>query len=455
MKSAKSSVRPLAGEPDAVGDADGECDTRAIGLRSGPILRDRLRRAGATIGGASSAEPPRAVSALHPGPYRRLAGLYFAYFAFVGAFSPYFPLYLQALGQAAWQIGFLFAVMQLARVVAPYFWGWLADRSGWRARLLQGTLAAALAAYCGLFGVDRFAGLLAVLVLFSFFSSATMPLVEAITLAALRDRLERYGGIRLWGSLGFIFAVLGAGWLLDRVQIESLRWLLLAPLAATLAFAIGLRDAPSAGPAPREAVAPLLRRPEVAVLLAANVLMNVAHGPLYAFYSIHLAAAGYDKAAIGVLWSLGVVAEVVVFLLAPRWMTRFSATDVLLASFALAVLRFAAIGWGVGSPSVLVAAQLLHAATFGSCHLASIALISRWFTGTRQVRGQALYASLAFGLGGFAGAAASGLAWEAWGAAWTFTAASAAAGVGLLILAGHATLLRNAAPSTPARARTF
>jgi len=395
------------------------------------------------------------VSAHHPVPYRRLAGLYFAYFAFVGTFSPYFPLYLQGLGQAAWQIGALFAVMQVARIAAPYLWGWLADRSGWRARLLSATLAAALAAYCGLFGVDAFAGLLVVLVGFSFFSSATMPLVEAITLAALRERLERYGAIRLWGSLGFIVAVLGAGWLLDRVPIESLRWMMLAPLAAALALALGLRDQPPAGPLPRAAIAPLLRRPEVVVLLAANVLMNFAHGPLYAFYSIHLADAGYDKAAIGALWSLGVIAEVVVFLLAPRWMSRFAAADVLLASFALAVIRFALIGWGVGFPAALVVAQILHAATFGSCHLASIALISRWFAGARQVRGQALYASLAFGFGGFAGAAASGLAWQAWGAAWTFTAASAAAAVGLLILATHAALLRNVAPSTAAQARTF
>ncbi len=404
---------------------------------------------------ALRAHLPPAVSDLHPVPYRRLAGLYFAYFAFVGTFSPYFPLYLQGLGQAAWQIGALFAVMQLARIAAPYLWGWLADRSGWRARLLRTTLAAALAAYCGLFGVDAFAGLLSVLVAFSFFSSATMPLVEAITLTALRERLERYGAIRLWGSLGFVVAVLGAGWLLDRVPIESLRWLMLAPLAAALALAFSLRDRPPAGPAPRASIAPLLRRPEVAVLLVANVLMNFAHGPLYAFYSIHLADAGYDKVAIGALWSLGVVAEVVLFLLAPRWMRRFAAADVLLASFALAVIRFALIGWGVGFPAALVVAQILHAATFGSCHLASIALISRWFTGARQVRGQALYASLAFGLGGFAGAAASGLAWQAWGAAWTFTAASAAAGVGLLILASHAALLRNFAPSTAAEARTF
>ena len=102
----------------------------------------------------------------------------------------------------------------------------------------------------------------------------------------------------------------------------------------------------------------------------------------------------------------------------------------------------------MGSPTLLVAAQLAHAATFGACHMASVALMNRWFAGARQVRGQALYMSIAFGVGGFLGTAASGIAWEAIGPAWTFTAASGAAGIGLLLLAARAKLLRHATRST-------
>ena len=386
--------------------------------------------------------------------YRRLAAIYFAYFAFIGAFSPYFALYLQSVGQAAWQIGLLLSLMQLMRTMAPFAWATLADRHGWRARLLQATLAAALAAYAGLFLTADFAGLFVVLAVFAFFSSATMPLVESITLTSLRGRIERYGGIRLWGSLGFIAAVLGAGWLLDRVAIANLLWMLVLPLLATLLCACSLRDAPRREQVQHEPIWPHAVRPEVVVVLTANVLMNAAHGPLYAFYSIYLAEAGYSKAAIGVLWSLGVVAEIAVFLAAPRWMTRFAAHDVLAASVALAVVRFALIGWGVASPTLLVIAQLMHAATFGACHMASLALVNRWFTGPRQVRGQALYLSLAFGAGGFLGAAASGALWEAVGPVWTFTAASGVAAAGLLLLVGSVKLLRRAAKSSADAAST-
>jgi PPP family 3-phenylpropionic acid transporter len=386
--------------------------------------------------------------------YRRLAAIYFAYFAFIGAFSPYFALYLQSVGQAAWQIGLLLSLMQLMRTMAPFAWATLADRHGWRARLLQATLAAALAAYAGLFVATGFAGLFVVLAVFAFFSSATMPLVESITLTSLRDRIERYGGIRLWGSVGFIAAVLGAGWLLDQVAIANLLWMLVLPLVATLLFACFLRDAPRREPMQREPIWPQAVRPEVVVVLAANVLMNVAHGPFYAFYSIYLAEAGYSKAAIGVLWSLGVIAEIAVFLTAPRWMTRFAAHDILAASVALAVVRFALIGWGVASPALLVIAQLMHAATFGACHMASLALVNQWFTGGRQVRGQALYLSLSFGAGGFLGAAASGALWDAIGPVWTFTAASGVAALGLLVLVRSAKLLRRASKSTADAAGT-
>jgi PPP family 3-phenylpropionic acid transporter len=152
---------------------------------------------------------------------------------------------------------------------------------------------------------------------------------------------------------------------------------------------------------------------------------------------------------------VGVLAEIVVFLTAPKWMNRVAASDVLIASFALAVVRFATIGLGVGSPLALVVAQVLHAATFGACHLASVTLVNQWFTGARQVRGQALYLSLAFGLGGFIGAALSGVAWETIGAAWTYTGASAAAAAGLLLLLGHAKLLREVSASTPVPVRTL
>jgi PPP family 3-phenylpropionic acid transporter len=119
------------------------------------------------------------------------------------------------------------------------------------------------------------------------------------------------------------------------------------------------------------------------------------------------------------------------------------------------VLRFALVGWAARSVPAVVVAQVLHAATFGSYHLAALGVVNAWFGGARQVRGQALYLSLSFGAGGFLGGVASGALWEGVGPAWTFTAASAAAAAGMAVLFTQRALLPGANPSTPRGSETL
>lgn len=367
-------------------------------------------------------------------PAFRLGAFYFAYFAFVGGFAPYFSLYLQTLGMSAIEIGTLLSLMQLMRIFAPNLWAGAADRSGARAGLLRVALGAGALAWCGVFFAHSFWGLFVVLALLAFFNSAAFPLAEALTFGHLRDDLGRYGQLRVWGSVGFIVAVLGVGAILDAHPVRVLTGILLAPLVASLVCALGLRDSEvELRHGSHQSVWPTLRKPQVAALFGACFFMSVAHGPLYTFYSIYLADAGYEKSMIGVLWSLGVIAEIFVFVLMPRLLARFSSASILVASFVCAVVRFVAIGWGVQSLAVLVFAQVLHAASFGSYHAAALGLVNEWFHGGQRARGQAMYVSLSFGAGGMVGGMASGLAWETLGPAWTFTAASVCAALGLVL----------------------
>lgn len=377
---------------------------------------------------------------MHRAPVVRLSAFYFAYFAYVGALGPYISLYLESIGMSAARIGLLLASMQAMRIAAPNLWAALSDRLGRRAALVRLALALALIAWAGVIASTEYGVLLAVLAAFGFFTSAAMPLTESLTFAHLRDDFGRYGLIRMWGSIGFIAAVLGVGELLDRAPLASMTWAVAGFLALSLACALMISDArtiaPAAGAGP---IAPLLRRPEVLALLGATFLMCVAHGPLYTFYSIYLAEHGYSKAAIGWLWSLGVVAEIAVFLAMPRIARRWPLRLIFAASFGCAVARFLLIGWGVDSWLVLVFAQLLHATTFGSYHAAALGLVNEYFSEGARSRGQALYMSVSFGAGGMAGGIASGLLWEGIGPALTFTLGSvcAAAGLALALRAGR------------------
>ena len=169
-------------------------------------------------------------------------------------------------------------------------------------------------------------------------------------------------------------------------------------------------------------------------------LMQVSHGPYYTFLSIHLESLGYSRLVIGLLWALGVLAEIVLFLFMARVLARFSLRQVLLASFLLAALRWLLLGNLAEYLSVLLFAQLLHAATFGSFHAAAIHFIQRSFGAGQQGQGQALYASLA-GVGGALGALYSGYSWNSLGPGWTFAIASLAAVMAAFIIA---TRLRDA-----------
>jgi PPP family 3-phenylpropionic acid transporter len=176
----------------------------------------------------------------------------------------------------------------------------------------------------------------------------------------------------------------------------------------------------------------IVRKPAVLAVIGASALMAAAHGPYYTFYTIHLVDHGYSKSAAGWLWALGVICEIGIFIWMSRLYRAFTLRSILIASTLLAALRFVVIGWGADSIVLLLAAQTLHAASFGSFHAAAIGVVHKLFRGRHQARGQAIYGSLAYGLGGTAGGLASGYAWGGLGPALTFTLA---AGCGLLATA--------------------
>ncbi len=373
---------------------------------------------------------------MHALPYWRLSGYYFFYFAFIGAFSPYFGLYLQSLNFSAWDIGLLMSQMQLMRLFGPNLWGWLADRFGRRMAIIRLAALIGLAGFTAFFWLDKLPGMLVAMAVLAFFWSAALPLVETLTFDHLREERSRYSRIRLWGSIGFIVAVMGAGAVLDVAPPVSVLWVCWGVLLGILTFAILLPEAPPQGTHAADAlpIGEILRQPRVMALMAACFAMSAAHGAFYVFYSIHLDGHGYSKTEVGALWSLGVLAEIVVFMLMARISRQFSLRDILLASFAAAVVRFLLMGWGVDSVAVMVFVQLLHGLTFGAYHAAAIAAVNRWFPGRAQGRGQALYSSLSFGAGGLLGALISGRTWDIWGAGWTYTLSALFALAGFLLV---------------------
>jgi PPP family 3-phenylpropionic acid transporter len=293
-----------------------------------------------------------------------------------------------------------------------------------------------LAGFVALPFVEDARAIALLLLAMSLLSAGASPLVEAITFSAIEGRPGQYGPIRLWGSIGFILAVLATGAWLDRAGAPALSGILIGLAAATCIVSLALPGTAATRAAHAgEHLGAVLRRPGVLAFFGACVCMNAAHGTLYVFYSIYLEEAGYSKTLIGALWTIGVVAEVLLFLRLPQVMRRFSLRALLLASLCCAVLRFPVIGWAVDSLALLAAAQLLHAATFGVFHAASVATVHRLFPGALAGRGQALYSSIAYGLGGATGSLIAGWTWTSLGASASFAVSALFALAGAILVA--------------------
>jgi MFS transporter, PPP family, 3-phenylpropionic acid transporter len=360
----------------------------------------------------------------------------FCYYAYAGTFSTYASLYFQGRGMSVAQIGVLMSLIQVLRIFGPNVWGYVADHSERRIFVLRLTGVAALVSFSGFVFGSTFAHFFAAMVLLNLFTSAQGPMCEALMLSEMRGDLTYYGRIRLWGSIGFIVTVMLASFLMDWQGTGALVWFCGALLVCVLGSAFRLKDVPRlahAGKPP--ALLSVLRKKEVLAFFASTALMVSAHAALYTFYSLYLERQGYSKTVTGLMWSVGVVAEVLCFYYQAPLFRRWGAKRLMFACFAFGVVRFALIGAGAQSMALLVAAQLMHAATFALHHSASVQTMQRWFSGPLQARGQALYISISYGLGGSIGSLGLTTVWQNAGPQFIFYVASGLVAAGAIAAA--------------------
>lgn len=349
--------------------------------------------------------------------YPRLSSYYFFYFTLFGALLPYISLYYQELGLNAIEIGQLMAVFVGTKIIAPNLFGWIADRTNSMVRWLRLTGFLTLVGGAGLLFFDGFWGMLITMFVFSFFFHAGLPLFESYTFSSLSGYKECYGQVRLWGSVGFIVAVLGVGWQIDHFSIYVLPWMLLLFAGLTLfATYVNKEQAPQSHQGSELTVMQIIKQPWVISLLVVSILIQFSHGAYYGFYSIHLDGHGYSKTLIAWLWSFGVLAEIAVFFWMPKILSNWTVKSLLMVAFTLTLIRWLMIPAFPESLFLLLIAQSLHAASYGLFHAAAVHLIDEHFQGANRSKGQAIYASTSHGIGGSLGMLAAGYAWYAGGA---------------------------------------
>ena len=341
----------------------------------------------------------------------------FCYYAHAGTWSTYATLFFADKGMTVAQIGVLMSMIQVLRIVGPNVWGHVADHYDRRVLVLRMAGCAALVGFSGFFFGSSFGHFMLAMIVLNLFTSGQAPICEALMLSEMKGDLTYYGRIRMWGSIGFIVSVTLASVALEHYGIMTLPWVAAALLVFTILAAFRLKDVPrrvhkEAPPLLRA----LLRRREVIAFFLSTALMVSAHTSLYTFYSLYLERNGYSKTVIGAMWSLGVLAEVLLFYFQAPLFKRWGAMRMMYLALGVAVARFVMIGAGSHILWLMVAAQVMHAATFALHHSSSVMTLQRWFSGPLQARGQALYMSISYGIGGSLGGLFLAQWWERAGA---------------------------------------
>lgn len=345
--------------------------------------------------------------------YWRLSSFYFFYFASLGALVPYWSLYLKDRGFSVREIGELMALILITKIIAPNIWGWIADHTGKRMHIVRiGSLLAAII-FAAIFFTTSYWWIALVMLSFSFFWNAALPQFEVTTLQHLDKQPHRYSSIRLWGSVGFIISVASLGYILQHYSISLLPISILA-LMVGIMFTSFFVPERAAGhlPVSHIKLKHILLRPEVLALIIVCFLSQASHGAYYTFYTLYMEGYGYSRSLIGQLWALGVVVEVLVFLVMHRLVPAFGLRKLFLMTFILTTIRWILIAVFADNLGIMLLAQTLHAASFGIFHAVAIQLFHQHFSGQHAGKGQAIYSSVSFGAGGAFGTFLSGILWE-------------------------------------------
>lgn len=368
-------------------------------------------------------------------PVVRLSGFYFAYYAALGAFTPYWAMHLQSRGMGITAISVMMSLWYATRVVAPSTWAMLAAASPRPIRWLRIGCVLTLASFACFLPAQPDWSLFAVMVAFCFFYNAVMPQFEAITLGHLGADAHRYGLIRVWGSIGFILVTTAFGWLIERRGAGMLPWAMLPLFVLMAAMAFANRDAGHVGPrgAPGAGFWRIVRQPRVAAFLVAAFLEQLSFGPYYTFFSVYMDGLGYATSTLGLMWTVGVVFEVLVFFTIAGVFRRWDASWLLLVSMASAALRWWATALWPDSMPVMLVAQASHALGFAAFFAASMQLLATCFPGPLNGHAQGLFYGFSSGLGGVLGALVAGQLWRYGDGRVAFLAAGCFALAGCLI----------------------
>lgn len=364
---------------------------------------------------------------------------YFVFFSLIGIFLPYFNLYCRSIGFSPAQIGFFMAAFASLKCVSPILWGRFADRTGRRKELLVLSGWGSFVIFSGFFLTHEFMPMLVLIVLFGFFRSPLMPMVEATTWEQIPIRGWEYGKIRLWGSVGFIVSTLSIGYLSERYSVGLILQIMFGLLILQAILLHRFNVSPSRHHQEHGSIRSLFAKAHLNLFFLTGFLTQVSHGMFYSLFSIHLKDFAFHESAVGLCWTVSIVCEVVLMGNYERWFGKVPPMKIVALAAMASTLRWFTLSRFTYF-GIILATQSLHAFTFAACHIASLKYLNENTPPNLKTTGQSLYSSIAFGMGIMAGSALAGIIYQRWGGLTMFRTASLIAVFSLVAATVHLAL---------------
>jgi len=345
--------------------------------------------------------------------FTQLSTSYFFYFSILGLVVPFVGVFLDGKGFSSTEIGEILAIVTASKIFGPSLWAVLADKTGQQLTIIR--LGALLAAgfFSFLLWLNSYWSITFILAIFSLFWTAILPQLEVMTLNSVRRSPKIYARIRLWGSIGFIVMAVLAGDFIERYSHNAFTVLGLVVLFALYLSTLVLKQ-PKVHLSHITATSTIKSKVlnfSFIVFFVAGLMLQISFGPYYSFFALFLRDLEYTGIVIGLMIGFAVVAEIIVFIYVGQLFKSFTIKGLLIFSLFITAIRWTLLAQYGDVFWILLLSQLMHAASFGLYHSASILFIRQHFDANQQSRGQALYVGGVYGIGGAIGAYFSGLLW--------------------------------------------
>lgn len=373
------------------------------------------------------------------GQIRKTSLLYFFFFMALGGFFPFITLYYEQIGLTGVQIGVLSALPLIVASSTSLFWGVLADALRLHHRILSISLLLSACTVYLISTTSRYELLIPIVLVYSFFATPIVPLLDTAALDTIETNRATFGGLRVWGTVGWILSTWIVGVLIDRFDILWLFYSYIALLGVT--FLISLFQPTRTQiprPALRQGLRQLLTRRKFIFFLVSVFLLAITVGTVDYFFSLYMDGLGANKGTIGLAWSISATTEIPVMLYSGTLMVMIGVNGLLNIAFVTYALRWLLFSF-IQVPGWALPVQLLQGLSYSTFLVASVTYINDRTPKSLRTTGQSLLATVSFGLGPIVGAIAGGYFYDTVGMTVLFRIITIVGlvGLGVFILASR------------------